>query len=239
MAASGRHLKKEPRRSLTEPRDSVRAALPSRETRLCIERSGGLKPAARPPIRARGFTLIELIVAITVGAIVSGTAGMLILNASKQRSEVAARGELTDVGSAALECVVRYVREIRQDENYPAGPTPDLQGNAHVTLADVSELRFDNYGFRLNAGALEITNDTAVNWHKLAGDVSGLTFSYYGWTTAVEAPTALTSTPLSASDRAAIRRVSVRIDLARGTETARVQTSIYLRNFLNEVANAP
>ncbi len=190
-------------------------------------------------VRARGFTLIELIVAITVGAIVSGSAGMLILHAAKQRSEVAARSELVDVGSAALECPIRYIREIRQDENYPAGPTPGLQGNAQVSLADAADLRFDNYGFRLSGTALQITNDTAATWHTLAENVGALTFSYYGWTTGVEAPNALTSTPLSAPNRAAIRRVTVRIDLTRGTETARVQTSIFLRNFLNEVANAP
>jgi len=224
---------------MDEPRASARAAPSSERTPLCAERPRGLKPAARRPARARGFTLIELIVAITVGAIVSGTAGMLILNAAKQRSEVAARSELVDVGSAALECTIRYIREVRQDENYPAGPAPDLQGNAQVSLADAAELRFDNHGFRLNGTAFEITNDTAATWHTLAEDVSALTFSYYGWTSGVEAPNALTSTPLSASDRAAIRRVTVRIDLSRGTETARIQTSIYLRNFLNEVANAP
>lgn len=189
--------------------------------------------------RATGFTLIELVVSISVGVIISGVAGLLIWNASKQRAEIAARSELFDIGTAGMECMLRYVREIRQDENNPPGPTPDLQGNAQVSTATATELRFDNYGFRLNGNEVEITNDTGANWYSFISDVSGLTFTYYGWTSGIEAPQALSSFPLSLSNRQAIRRVQIQLDLARGSETARIRTSVYLRSFLNEEDNAP
>jgi len=188
--------------------------------------------------RRRGFTLVELVVAISVGAIIAGSAGMITWNATKIRAETAARSNLVDEASSAVEVMLRYIREISQDE-CPGNPTPCLNGNAQVTTADATELDFDTYGFRLNGTTAEITNDTGTTWHPFVRDVSNLTFTYYGWTSSVEAPTLLSSLPLSAADRAKIRRVGIRIDLTRSSQTITLQTSIFLRQFMNEVANAP
>lgn len=186
-----------------------------------------------PRYRRSGFTLVELVISIVVGAIVCGIAGMLILNAAKQRSEVSARSELTDRASSAMECVLRYVREISQDE-CPLAATPCLDGNAQVTMANASELRFDVYGIRLNSGAIQISNDSCSTWHTLAADVTGLTLTYYDRTS-----TALTPLPLSATNREDIRRIRVQIDMSAGGQSVRLRTSIFLRNFMNEVMNAP
>lgn len=188
--------------------------------------------------RKRAFTLVELVVAISVGAIITGTAGMITWTAAKIRAETAARSELVDEASSAVEVMLRYIREITQDE-CPANPTPCLNGNAQVTTASATELDFDNYGFRLTGTTVEISNDTGATWHPFVRDVSSLSFTYYGWTTAVEAPTLLSSFPLSAADREAIRRVGVQVDLTRSGQTVTLQTSIYLRQFMSEVVNAP
>lgn len=210
-----------------------------------IDLSGTVRPTLRRTrcadaawVRARGFTLVELVVAISVGAIITGTAGMITWSAAKIRAEAAARSNLVDEASSAVEVMLRYIREISQDE-CTANPTPCLNGNARVTTASATELDFDNYGFRLTGTTVEITEDTGTTWHPFARDVSNLTFSYYGWTSGVEAPAVLSSFPLSAADRAAIRRVGVRIDLTRTGQTATLQTSIYLREFMNEVTDAP
>jgi len=187
--------------------------------------------SCRPSMR--GFTLIELVVSITVGAIISGSAGLLILNATRQHAEISARSELIDMGSAGMEVMLRYVREIRQDET-PSGPAPTLNGNAQITTASATDLRFDTYGFRLNGGTIEITNDTAANWHPLITDVSGLTLTYYDRLNAV-----LTPLPLSTTLAKNVRRISIQIDLARGPEGARLRTSFFLRNFMNEVTIDP
>jgi prepilin-type N-terminal cleavage/methylation domain-containing protein len=178
-----------------------------------------------------GFTLIELVVSMSVGVIICGIAGSLIWNASRQRTEIAARSELTDVGSSALEVMVRYVREIPQNE-CPSNPAPCLNGNAQISLASATELRFGTTGLRYNAGAgrVEISNDTAVTWHTLATDVSSFAFSYFNRTNA-----ALAAFPLSQSDREDVRRISIDCQFARGAETAHLRTSVYLRNFMNEV----
>jgi type II secretory pathway pseudopilin PulG len=175
--------------------------------------------------RMTAFTLIELVTSMTVGVIICGIAASLIWNASRQRAETAARSELMEVGSAALEVMLRYLREIPQDAA--------LLGEAQVDVAAATELRFDGgiVGFRLDGGAntLEMTNDSGANWHPLAKDVSGLTFSYFQGD-----GSGLTSLPLSLVDRQSVRRISLQVQLDRSSQSALLRTSIYLRNFMNE-----
>lgn len=181
----------------------------------------------------RGFTLIELVVSIAVGAIISGSAAMLLLNASRQRGETAARAELVDTAGVALESIIRYVREVSQNE-CPADPTPCLLGNAQIDEAGVSTIRFDGIGFRINGTTIEMTNNDGTNWHPLLRNASGLTFTYYDRDGAT-----LNSLPLSATNRAAVRRVTVEISTARGSETLNLRTGIYLRAFMDEVLSDP
>ena len=190
-------------------------------------------------VAARGFTLIELVISIVVGTIISGSAAMLLWNATSQRSDAAARGELFDLASTSMEVMVRHLREIPQDE-CPSGSTPCLNENAQVGYASASEIRFGDFGatstrrFRLSGTNLQMSANNGTNWYTLAADVSGLTFSYYHRT-----GSALSSFPLSASDREDIRRIKIRLDFTRLSQTAKVQTSVFLRCFLNEVMSDP
>lgn len=180
----------------------------------------------------RAFTLIELVASISVGVVISGIAGALVWNASKIRTETAARSELVDTAAAAVEHVVRYLREIPQDE-CPGNPTPCLLGNAQIDTASAALLEFGQTGFRLSGGQLQLTTDGGANWHPLANDVSAFAFTYYDRSGAV-----LSSLPLSATDRHAVRRIHLTLDMSRGGETAKVRTGIYLRSFMNEVETA-
>ena len=182
----------------------------------------------------RGFTLIELVTSMSVGVIICGVAGSLLWNASRQRAEVSARGELVDMSSAAVEVMLRYIREIPQDE-CPGGPAPCLLGNAQIALASATEIRFGSIGFRYNSGnrRLEMSNDGGTSWPPLVTDVSGLTFSYFNQTAAQ-----LTSFPLPQADREDVRRIVVDLQLARGGESAHLRTSVYLRSFMNEVSTS-
>jgi len=185
--------------------------------------------------------LVELVVCMTVGAIISGTAATLLWNASRQHSEVAARAELIDMGAAALEQVVRHVREVAQD-----GPPGPLNGQARVTLAGGSEVRFVRIdpvsgteistGFRRNGATnrLEMTMDNAVSWFPLATDVTAFTLVYYN---RKDQDISLLSYPDSEAYNT--RRIGMTLTLARGTETAKIRTSVFLRNFMNEVELAP
>ncbi len=182
----------------------------------------------------RGFTLVELVVSIVAGTIISGLAAMLIMNASRQRGQAAARGELVDQGAAAMEVILRYAREISQGDDCPGNNPPCLNKKAQISTADASDLQFDAYGIRQSGNELQITSNSGGAWHRLAANVSTLTFTYHDRDNLTLAPL-----PLSAANREKVRRVTIQLSLAAGTESAYLRTSIYLRNFMNEVLDEP
>lgn len=191
------------------------------------------KDSARPITHLRsGSTLIELVISLSVGVIICGVSGSLLWNAARQRAETAARSELADTAASAVEVFVRYVREIPQDE-CPGNPTPCLLGNAQISQATASQLLFGTTGFRFDSTnrRLEISSNGGTSWQILCTDVDSCLFSYFNRVNA-----SLVAFPLNATNRAAIRRITIDLQLSRSTETAHLRTSIYLRNFMNEVA---
>jgi Tfp pilus assembly protein PilW len=181
--------------------------------------------------RRWAFTLIELVISIAIGTIICGAAGSLIWNATTIRSEASNRGEMVNAASSALELMLRYCREIKQDE-CPSNTTPCNLGNAQVSTATATQIRFGTYGFRLTSTNLEMTTDNAVTWYVAAKYVSSLAFAYYN-----PSGTGLTSFPLSASDREDIRRIVITVNMTRGSQTVKVRCGLYLRSFMNEVMN--
>ncbi|HVP11488.1 MAG TPA: hypothetical protein VMV94_09915 [Phycisphaerae bacterium] len=129
----------------------------------------------------------------------------------------------------------RRIREIPQDE-CPANPIPCLFGNAQISVASATELRFGNDGFRFNAvgGAIEMTLDGGATWQRLCSEVGSLAFSFHDRT-----GNQLSGSPLSATSRAAVRRVTVDIQLTRSGQTAHLRSAVYLRSFMNEVVGDP
>lgn len=177
--------------------------------------------------RCGGFTLVEVVTSITVGVIISGIAGTLIWNASRQRAEVSARSELIDLGSAAMEIMLRYIREIPQGDDCPLDAVPCLNGEAAIDVASSTELRFGDIGFRFTAETMKLemtTNGTTIpaNWYSLATDVMEFAFVYYD---RCGQPT--TSAP-------EVRRVRIALKLSRGVQITALATSIYLRSFMDE-----
>lgn len=182
--------------------------------------------------RRTAFTLVELIVAMSTGVIIAGVAGSLLWNASRQRAEVSSRAELNDVASAAMDQLTRYLREITQDE-CPSSATPCLLGNAQISTATATQIQFGNYGFRLSSGALEMTIDNGVSWRTAAKDVTTFTLAYFN-----RGGTALSSFPLSQSNREDVRRIQITLELTRFSQVAKLRTGIYLRSFMDEVQTA-
>lgn len=172
--------------------------------------------------RLSGFTLVELIVCIVVSAVISGMAGSLLWNATRMRSEVGARAELVDIAARGMEQILRYVREIPQDAA--------LTGLAQISTANASDLRWGVYGIRRTGSTIEVTANTGANWYPILKEATALTFAYYD-----KNNTALTSLPLSSTNRQAVRLIKINLTVTRSTESVALQTSIYLRAFMNEV----
>lgn len=175
-------------------------------------------------IRRPGFTLIELVIAICAGGIISMVAGTLLLEASWTLAAASQRAKLADQSARAVEQVLRYVREIDQDAA--------LTGLAQITTANTTDLRFGVYGFRLTGTTLEMSIDTAASWQPVCNAVSTLTFRYYD-----KNGSQLSGVPLSSTDRANVRQVSVELIVGSLNTNHRVRSRVYLRNFMNEAAS--
>jgi prepilin-type N-terminal cleavage/methylation domain-containing protein len=171
----------------------------------------------------RGFTLIELVIAMSVGGVISFVAATIVLEGSQVMRAASARASLCDNGARAIEMMLRYVREVT--------PTAPLGNTANIATADAADLRFDTYGFRQNGSALEMTEDSGANWHRACDSVTGLTFRYYD-----TSGTELTALPLSPSDRGSVRQISVELQVSSAGQSIRLRSRVYLREFMHEAA---
>ena len=64
----------------------------------------------RTPRRAAAFTLIELLAATSVTAIIASMGATLLIEASRVRTGAAVRVELTESAARAMEQTLRYLR---------------------------------------------------------------------------------------------------------------------------------
>lgn len=168
--------------------------------------------------RQRGFTLIEMVVSIALSGVLVAVVAPPLTESFRARSRIVARGELVVEGRTALEKIVRDLREMGVLEG--STTAPDL------SRAEDSRIDFGVLGYRLSGTDLQRTSDGGSTWRLAARGVSGLTIAY-----ADEDGNALGATPLSAADRAAVRRVTVLLQLTSNGESLALRTAVYLRRF--------
>ena len=156
--------------------------------------------------RESGFTLFEMIMVISLTGIIAGVIAVPLVEVTRRHQRSTTRAALVVEGQMALE---RILRELRQETT--------------VSLASASQIDFGSESLRLNSGALEYSPD-ATTYHKLCGHVSSFSFGYVD-----SSGSALTSFPLSSSDRAAIRRLILSLILTDQGETVQLRTGVYLR----------
>ncbi len=165
-------------------------------------------------MRKKGFTLIELIIVITIIGIIAGVVGYILLGTVDAWTFKANRNDLLWDGRLAVNRMVREIREIK-----------DLTS---VTTASSSQLRFTNINnnsitYSLSGAGLNRTKDGTANI--LAQNVSSLSFTYY------DSGGASIATPAVSPSATNIKRVRVNLTLTNGGQNFYAQSDSVPRNF--------
>jgi type II secretory pathway pseudopilin PulG len=171
-------------------------------------------------LRARrgGHTLLELVTVIAVAGVIAGVIAPPLAQGLRLQNSATVRGALLQEGRSALERLTRELRETPYDAAATDAPA--------ITLADATAIDCQDQSYRLTGTTLERCAAGASTWYPLAKHVSAATFSYYD-----QDGNALAATPLSAANRALIRRIGVDVTLAQGGQTLRLRSGVFLRYF--------
>lgn len=158
----------------------------------------------------KGFTLIEMVMVITLLGIIGGIIAPPLYQATRGWFEVTAREGITESGRIAIE---RMMREIRNTRRTSAN-------NPCISSAAATSFVFSNYSSDCsNPVTFDISGSnirrSGIN---LADNVQTLAFTYYDTNNA---------TTLTAVN---VRRVGIEIVSTRGGETARKYSEVYLNN---------
>lgn len=159
----------------------------------------------------KGFTIIEIIMAIVIVGILAGASSMYIMETVNLWRFLSFRNESVSQGRAAM---VRMAREIR--------------GLASITTAGPSELQFDDLAgttinYQLSGGNI------LRNARVLANDAQNLQFCYYN-SNSSPACSPLCSCSVDSADLNDIKRISIELTVQSGSQTKTLRTQIWPRN---------
>lgn len=163
---------------------------------------------------SNGFTLIELIIVITIIGIIAGVVGYILLGTVDAWTFKAKRNDLLWDGRLAMNRIVKEIREIKDDTS--------------VTTATSSQFRFININdeditYGLSSTNLNRTEDGTANI--IAQNVSSLSFTYYN------SSGDTIGTPVVSPGETDIRRVRINLTLTKGGENVYLQADSTPRNF--------
>lgn len=164
-------------------------------------------------MRAKGFTLIELVIVIIIIGIAASTVGGLLLGTVKAWTFKFNRSDLLWDGRMAIDRMTREIRTIKD--------------NTSVTTASAAQLRFIDTGnkditYSLSSTNLNRTENGTANL--LAENVSSLGFTYYDASgTVIPIPTVSPTTN--------IKRVRINLTLTKNGQTFYLQSDSMPRNF--------
>lgn len=163
----------------------------------------------------KGFTLIELIIVITILGIAGGVVGYILMGTVDAWTFKANRNDILCDGRLAMNRMVREIREIKDRSN--------------VSKAKSSEFRFINASdvdikYKLDRdGLLNRTENGTENL--LAEYVSDLTFTYF------DSGGATINNPDTSPDATDIRRIRINLTLTKNGENVYLQSDSVPRNF--------
>lgn len=158
----------------------------------------------------RGFTLIELVLVITLIGIIAGVITLPLVEGVTVWFQAITREGITESGRIAIE---RMTREIRNTRRTAAN-------NPCISSATATSFVFSNYSSDCSNSITFDISGTNIRRSgiNLADNVQFLEFRYYD------------GSNVTTGVLANIRRVSIEIVSTRGGETARKYSEVYLSN---------
>ena len=161
---------------------------------------------------SKGFTLVELVIVITIAGITAATLGTILLGTVKAWTFKFNRGDMLWDARVAIDRMTREIRTVRN--------------NASVTTASSGQFRFIDAGnvditYSLSSTNLNRTENGTANL--LAENVSSLSFTYYDAAgTVIPSPTVSPTTN--------IKRVRINLTLIKNGQTFYLQSDSMPRN---------
>ncbi len=194
-----------------------------------------MERATRPGSQA-GMTLVEILVSLTIFAIVIGALTTILFSSTRLGTRTASRA---DIQGACRQTMSLMSTEIRQAGADPRIPPIGVVGVVYadsVTLRTRGDISGDGviqttepsedvtYSYVDSTGTLQRNPGTgAVN---VLENITGLRFAYYDATNAL-----ITPVPLSATNAALVRSVGITITGRQGdAEPFTISSRIMLRN---------
>ena len=162
---------------------------------------------------SKGFTLVELVIVITIAGIAAAIVGTILLGTVKAWTFKFNRGDILWDARVAIDRMTREIRTVRN--------------NASVTTASSGQFRFIDAGnvditYSLSSTNLNRTENGTANL--LAENVSSLSFTYYDAAgTVIPSPTVSPTTN--------IKRVRINLTLIKNGQTLYLQSDSMPRNF--------
>lgn len=174
--------------------------------------------------KSKGFTLIELVMVITLLGIIAGVIALPLMEGTRGWFEATTREGITESGRIAIE---RMMREIRNTAR-KADNTPNC-----ISVANAQSISFSDFSgnlttcnsitFTLSAPNITRTDASGTS-SNLVNDVTSLDIKYYSRTN-VEM-----TRPVIFPNITSITRVSIEIESTKGGETTRKYSEVYLPN---------
>lgn len=170
----------------------------------------------------KGFTLIEILMAIVLIGIISTVAGMLLYQGTRSFGSLDNKRELFSQGALALERLSREMRLVR----CTVSGNNCMPQNSDITSMTASEFRFVNDGYegrgiRFDAGTLKLRqgSNPADPEDILANNVAALTFEY------------LKKDGTAASAVTDVWIINANLTFTSGGNTIDLKASVHPRNF--------
>jgi prepilin-type N-terminal cleavage/methylation domain-containing protein len=153
--------------------------------------------------KKNGFTLVEILVAISIFALIMVVAGGLFVHVLQSQKKVLAYQELFDQTSYIMEYITRGIRMAKKQRGAtdPITCLTTVGRNYELVGASPHHLRFIRwdhltatstcYEFRLTANRLEVSRNRGVSWAPLTSPgltVTNLRFNIIGDTSPAEPP---------------------------------------------------